>query len=229
MIKKISKCLLLITLATIIFFITYHSSNTYEQSSKAEIKYSNKKEENKTTKTKKTVFVDIKGAVNNPGVYELDYDKRIIDVIKEAGGLNKNADTININLSKKIKDEMIIIVYTKLELENYYKKNNNKNAVCASLECICPDNFNEACITQENTNVNNTKNSVKEEKKNSKISINNASKEELMSLDGIGEAKAQSIINYRQENGTFEKIEDIKNISGIGDSVFEKIKNNITL
>lgn len=229
MIKRLSKYLLIITLTTFVFFITYYSSNTYEHTSEAKIKYSNNKKDNKTTKTNKTVYVDIKGAVNNPGVYELDYDKRVIDVVKEAGGLNKYADTININLSKKIEDEMIIIVYTKSEIENYYKKNNNKNAVCASLECTCPDNFNNACITKDNFSLSSNKNNIKEEQKNTKISINTATKEELMSLDGIGEAKAQSIINYRQENGSFEKIEDIKNISGIGDSIFEKIKNSITL
>ena len=62
-----------------------------------------------------------------------------------------------------------------------------------------------------------------------KVSINTASKEELMTLSGIGEAKAGAIIEYREKNGNFASIEDIKNVSGIGDAIFEKIKDNITI
>ena len=73
-------------------------------------------------KEKKTVFVDIKGAINNPGVYEVDYDSRIIDVIKEAGDLTDEADTSILNLSKKVEDEMYIIIYTKDEMKEYKEK-----------------------------------------------------------------------------------------------------------
>lgn len=174
-----------------------------------------------------TVFVEIKGAVNNPGVYELDEGKRIIDAINMAGGLLKNAYTKNLNLSKKLTDEMYIIVYTNYEI-NKYKEDNNKKEniteeiVCASSECICPDITNDACINE----------SQKEEAKDEvtgKVSINNASKEELMTLTSIGESKANAIIKYREENNGFKNIEEIKNVSGIGDALFEKIKDNITL
>ena len=176
-----------------------------------------------------TVFVDVKVAVNAPGVYELDDGRRVIDAINLAGGLRDNADTININLSKKLTDEMYIVIYTKEEIYNYKKSNEESNEVkCASFECICPDVNNNACIT------NNSNNEQKEDKNenqaiNGKVSINTATKEELMTLTGIGEAKADAIINYRNENGSFKQIEDIKNVSGIGDSVFEKIKDNIIL
>lgn len=176
-----------------------------------------------------TVFVDVKGAVNAPGVYELDEGKRVMDAINLAGGLRDDADTININLSKKLTDEMYIVVYTKDEIYNYKKSNEeSKEVKCASFECICPDINNNACIT------NNNDNKQKEDKKenqtiNDKVSINSATKEELMTLTGIGEAKANAIISYRNENGLFKNIEDIKNVSGIGDSIFEKIKDNITL
>lgn len=176
-----------------------------------------------------TVFVDVKGAVNAPGVYELDDGRRVIDAINLAGGLAENADTININLSKKLTDEMYIVIYTKDEIYNYKKNNEeSKEVKCASFECICPDVNNNACIT------NNSNNEQKEDKNenqaiNGKVSINTATKEELMTLTGIGEAKADAIISYRNENGLFENIEDIKNVSGIGDSIFEKIKDNITL
>lgn len=153
----------------------------------------------------------------------------MIDAINLAGGLAENADTININLSKKLTDEMYIVIYTKEEIYNYKKNNEeSKEVKCASFECICPDVNNNACIT------NNSNNEQKEDKNenqaiNGKVSINTATKEELMTLTGIGEAKADAIISYRNENGLFENIEDIKNVSGIGDSIFEKIKDNITL
>ena len=184
------------------------------------------KEQNEKTST---VFVDVKGAVNAPGVYELDDGRRVIDAINLAGGLRDNADTININLSKKLTDEMYIVIYTKDEIYNYKKNNEeSKEVKCASFECICPDVNNNDCIT------NNSNNEQKEDKNenqaiNGKVSINTATKEELMTLTGIGEAKADAIISYRNENGLFENIEDIKNVSGIGDSIFEKIKDNIIL
>ena len=78
---------------------------------------------------------------------------------------------------------------------------------------------NDACIEPE-TSI---------ETQTSKISINNASLEELMTLSGIGEAKAKSIIEYREQNGGFNSIEDIKNVTGIGDALFDQIKENITL
>lgn len=184
------------------------------------------KEQNEKTST---VFVDVKGAVNAPGVYELDDGRRVIDAINLAGGLAENADTININLSKKLTDEMYIVIYTKEEIYNYKKNNEeSKEVKCASFECVCPDTKNNACITN-NSNNNQKEDESENQTINDKVSINTATKEELMTLTGIGEAKADAIISYRNENGLFENIEDIKNVSGIGDSIFEKIKDNITL
>ena len=176
-------------------------------------------EEKEEKENVSTVFVDVKGAVNAPGVYEIDSNKRIIDAINLAGGLSDKADTINLNLSKKVEDEMYIVVYTKTELYEYKKKNSDvSTTTCASLECTCPDKKNDACI--------NTKT---ETAVTGKISINTATKEELMTLTGIGESKANAIITYRSENGKYNNIEDIKNVSGIGESLYEQIKNNITL
>ena len=163
-----------------------------------------------------TVFVDIKGAVKNPGVYEISSDSRIIDVIEKAGDLKKEADTSLINLSKKVKDEMYIIIYTKEEVNNYKEKMTSSQEVVKEIEqkIICPDSDNEACITSNNSN------------KSSKININTASVSELSTLSGIGESKAKKIIEYREKN-KFNSIEDILNVSGIGNSLYEKIKNDI--
>ncbi len=165
---------------------------------------------------KKTVYVDIKGAINNPGVYEVDYDSRIIDVINLAGDLTEEADTSILNLSKKVEDEMYIIIYTKDEMKEYKEQNIPSKTIVKETEkkIVCPDEDNDACLADSTSNVTG------------KININTATKEELELLPNIGEAKANKIIEYR-ENNKFETIEDIKNVSGIGDSLYEKIKDII--
>lgn len=176
-------------------------------------------ESNKTC----TYFVDIKGSVNNPGVYEVDCNKRVIDVINIAGGLTDNADTTILNLSKKVKDEMYIIVYSNDEIKEYKQKLLPSKEIIKQVEekIICPDNSNDAC---EKTNKSSNKEEVKVD---GMININTATKDELMTLTGIGESKADKIIEYRNSN-KFNSIDDIKNISGIGESIFNKIKDSIT-
>lgn len=220
-IKKYWKYLLALILVLIIFVVIEGFIEKDNKISTDSVKKLSKVEEK--VNDIKTLFVDIKGAVNAPGVYELDEGKRVIDAINLAGGFTDKADTININLSKKLTDEMFIVIYTKQEIYNYKKNNETSNIKCASFECICPDVNNDACIKKD-TKIKDSK-----KKLNNKISINSASKEELMTLNGIGESKADAIINYRNENGLFKTIEDLKNVSGVGNSVFEKIKNNITL
>lgn len=156
-----------------------------------------------------TVIVDIKGNVNNPGVYEVENGKRVNDVINMAGGLTIDADTSNINLAKMVTDEMTIVIYSKEEVLEKYK-----SEVCI---CDCPYITNDACITETTTEENNL------------ININIASIDELMNLPGLGEAKAKSIIEYRNKNGNFTSIDSIKEVSGIGEAIFEKIKDYITV
>ena len=164
------------------------------------------------------VYVDIKGAVKKPGVYKINSDKKIIDVITMAGGLMENANTDNINLSKKVTDEMVIIIYTDEEVKN----SNIVDTVIKVIdkECVCPNIQNDGCI---NTEINDSITNV-----NKTININTATLEELMSINGLGEAKAKAIIKYREENGYFKIIDDLLNVSGIGEALFEKIKEYIT-
>ena len=143
--------------------------------------------------------VDVKGEVNNPGVIELESGSIVDDAIKKAGGVTENADLKNTNLSKKIEDEMVIYIYSKDEV-----KESNQTI-----------NYNEKTNSVINSN-------------SSLININTASVEELKTLNGIGESKAQRIIEYRN-NTPFKSIEDIKNVDGIGDKAFEKIKDKITI
>lgn len=225
-IKKYFKYIFTFFICIMLFVIVYENNNNIEKVSAKENNSITKKEVKKESDS--TVFVDVKGAVNNPGVYELESGKRVINAINKAGGLSSNANSININLSKKLTDEMVIIVYTKNEILNYKNGGNTKAISCASNECICPDSNNDACISKTSSG-KSSGSKVSTNNSNSKVSINSASKEELMTLNGVGEAKAQKIIEYREKNGQFKSIEDIKNVSGIGDSMYEKIKDNITL
>ena len=164
--------------------------------------------------------IDIKGAVKKPGVYQLDSNLTVNDAINEAGGLTKEADTSLINLAKKITNEMVIIVYTKEEVKN----SNIVNTVIKVVEkeCICPNIENDGCLNDEITdNITNKENG-------NLININTATKEELQKINGIGESKANNIIKYRENNGNFKSIEEIKNVEGIGDNLYETIKIYIT-
>ena len=174
-------------------------------------------DEVKEEKEVSTIKVDIKGMVENSGVYEVDSNSRVIDVIEKAI-LKEGANTDYLNLSKKLNDGDVIIVYSNDYIESLKKE----NIVYIELPCECPDNINNACIKDEIVNENiNTNDAL--------ISINKASKEELMTLPGIGESKAISIIEYREENNGFKVLEDIMNVSGIGESAYNKIKEHIKL
>lgn len=170
----------------------------------------------KTTETveEKKIHVDIKGCVKNPGVYEVDENTIVNDVIKLAGGLTKSAYTKNINLSKKTTDEMVIYIYSKKEMTTKTTQTTTltNDAICKT-EIINYDN----CIKEKQDDNNSDL-----------VNINTATKEELTTVSGIGASKADAIIAYREKT-PFTKIEDIKNVSGIGDSLFAKIKEYITV
>lgn len=166
------------------------------------------KEENKEKDASTKVIVDIKGMVANPGIYEVDSTSRVNDVITLAGGLLEGADTSKINLAKIVEDEMAIIIYSTEEVLEKFKEEN----------CVCEkcDITNDACINNVTDN-------------NKLININTADYIELQEINGVGETKAKKIVEYREENGLFTSIEDIKNVPGIGESLFEKIKIYITI
>ena len=217
--KEYKKYIIIIPIIVLIVIISIHilNQNSEKEEQIEEINLEEKEEKNEIKKIK----VDVKGEVKKPGIQELNESDRVGDAIKKAGGLTENADTELINLSKTLKDEMVIIIYNKNEIEKI--KNEKPETVIKYIEkkCECPDTINEACIKE--------KTSTKEELKDTKISINKASLEELMKVEGIGESKAKAIIKYRETNGNFETIEDIKKVSGIGESTFEKFKDYITV
>lgn len=167
--------------------------------------------------------VDIKGAIKAPGVYELNKNSIINDVINIAGGLKSNASTKYINLSKKISNEMVIYIYTNYEIS---QMQSHPKEECTTNNSDIKDCKNSSTIiSNDNKNDNSSSNS----NQSNKVSINKGTKEELMTLSGIGESKANAIIEYRNTNGEFKVLEDLINVSGIGKEAFEKIKDNIEL
>ena len=206
MVKKYLKIIILfISIIVIIasyFVITkLESSNVNEEVIKEKIAYVETTSE-ESTSTSNNFYVDVKGEVKNPNVYMVSEGMLVIDAINLAGGFTKNAYTDNINLSKKLNNEMVIIV------------GNKKDYTTSTTVKV----INDALIKEEKKD--NTNKAL--------VNINTASKEELMTITGIGESKANSILEYRNKT-KFNSIEDIKNISGIGDKFFEQIKNYITV
>ena len=201
------------TISSIIYFYEPKKEKKIEKVAVEKIKKETKKED-----TEKLYMVDIKGEVISPGIYELPSTSRVIDVINKAGGLTDIADTSVINLSKKIEDEMVIIIYSEYEVNNWLKTKQEE------------EYLQEKCQNSEESKIENdaciSDNAI--ENKETLININTATKEELMTLSGIGETKALAIISYREKT-PFTSIEDIKNVSGIGDSTYNEIKDYITV
>ena len=174
------------------------------------------------------IYVDIRGQVKKPGVYKISKDKRVIDAISISGGLTRDADTSVNNLSMHLKDEMVIIIYSKKEVENFTKtkeieqlKEKNCNQKQNNIK-------NDSCVTEDKKETQTNTQKAKEEiQVPSIININTASLEELTTLKGIGEQKAQKIIEYRKKT-PFNTKEQIMEVSGIGKSIYDKIKDNIT-
>ena len=150
---------------------------------------------------KSGVYVYICGEVIKPGVYELSGDSRIYEAVDAAGGFTENAARECVNLASKVSDGMQITIYNREE--------------AASL-------LAESATEGENAGKSGTSGS-------GLVNLNTATKEELMTLKGIGESKAEDIIRYREKSGGFKKIEDIMKISGIKENGFQKIKDSITV
>ena len=162
-------------------------------------------EENVENKEEKNeIVIHIAGEVKNPGIVRINEGARIADIIEQAGGLTEFANITNINLAYIVEDGQKIIIPKQGEQEE------NKEYITSETG---------EGIIQENGQSQSTG--------NTKININKAGLEELQQLQGIGEATAEKIIQYREEHGDFKQIEDLKNVSGIGDAKFDAIKDSI--
>ena len=169
---------------------------------------SNSNEANKSEKDVgvKEITVYISGQVAKEGVVTLSSDKRLADAVEKLGGLTKNADTNNINLAMKLEDEKHYIIPKEGE--------------------VIQNNSDSTQVTSNKDN-NSSNNATQSDSQGSKININTADLKELDDIPGVGEATANKILSYRDENGEFKSIEEIKNVNGIGDKKFENMKDLI--
>lgn len=211
-------CLLLLAASTIAFFKLNNEKTEVEDNFIANNEIITKEVSEVAKHEEVKLYFDIKGSVKKPGVYEFTQGDRIIDAINKAGGLTKNATTNNLNLSKKLTNEMVIYVFNKNELTTtkaFEQVNNVAECKCETIEV---NNCVDKNTTNESTNNEKTK-----------ININTDSKEKLMTISGIGSSKADAIIEYRTKNGNFKTTEDIINVSGISKTIYDKIKDTITV
>jgi competence protein ComEA len=150
-------------------------------------------EQNPEEKVTNEIFVDVKGAVKNPGIYKAVTGERVNDLIIRAGGFTKEAEEESVNLAQKVADEMV--VYVPVEGEE---------------GIAAPPSIADARAEEV-------------------ININVAEKEDFEKLPGIGPSKAEAIVVYRTEHGPFKTIEELKEVSGIGDGTFAKLKESISV
>ena len=180
------------------------------------------------------IVVHVCGCVNSPGVYRLEPGSRIIEAVEKAGGFTDDADNSVINLADRLTDGMQIYVpaidpeadetdasrqYVKLA-DNIPERGTGSQAAGAAA------GVEKSAATGANTGAEKGAGTSRE---SGKVNINTAGKEELMTLSGVGETRADAIIAYRTENGRFASIEEIMNISGIKEGLFGKIKDKITV
>lgn len=196
--KKVIIWGIIVVIIIIYYIYNYVKEKDYEDVTQENVYIS--VEENKIQEEKNIIILHITGAVKNPGIVQIEEGARLIDAIEAAGGTTENADTSKINLAYILSDGQKIYIPSFLDekIENYVEDNIGENII----------------IENTNSNIN-------------LVNINTATQTELETLTGIGPSLALKIINYRKENGKFKTIEDIKNVSGIGDSKFEAIKNEI--
>lgn len=162
------------------------------------------------------IYVYITGEVNNPGIVVLPIGSRISDAIDYAGGVTSNADIMKINLVYMLQDGMKVNIPSSKEL------NDNPNFEYITMGSGDEKNDNKDFNALETTN-----NKSESAFKISNVNINTATQTELETLPGIGPSLALKIINYRKENGKFKSIEELKNVSGIGDNKYDEIKKYI--
>lgn len=203
-----------IIISIVIYYFFIKDEDYIESNTNLDTLSENTKNEINIIDTKEKIYIT--GGIKNEGVYEIEENTRIIDCIEKAGGLTEKADIANINLAYLVEDGMKIYIPKKGE-ENTDKIEDNKY--------IQSTNNNQ---DTNNQNSSNAKNEINNKNKN-KININTATQTELETLPGIGPSIALKIINYKKEKGKFNNIEEIKNVSGIGENKYNQIKDLIKI
>lgn len=184
-----------------------YMTEIFEEESNDNMEYTETLEEdtsiiNEDSIDRNKIIVEIKGEVAKPDVYQLEEGSIIKDLIDMAGGVTEEADLSRINRAEELLNHELIII-------------GNIN-----------DETESSVVQNSSTSSSSGNNS---DKGSTLININTADLEQLKEITGIGNIKAQSIIDYREANGGFKSLEELKNVDGIGDKTFEKIKDQITL
>ena len=187
--------------AIVYYFLNNNESSSYENILTDDVIVQNEVSQQKTEEKEiEKIKVYVTGEVSSPGVIELEEGARIEDAIEGAGGITAEANLKNINLAYEVEDG-----------EKIYIPNLSEN------------DEEEESVSATDSGGNSSSNS------NGKININKATETELTTIPGVGASTAQKIVAYRDENGKFKTVEDIKNVSGIGDSKYESMKDYISV
>ncbi|WP_235804704.1 helix-hairpin-helix domain-containing protein [Secundilactobacillus kimchicus] len=143
------------------------------------------------------IYVDVKGAVHDPGLKKMTGDMRIVDVVQEAGGFTKQADQRQVNLAQRVTDQQVVFIPQRGE-----KAPQGTTGTMGTGQATTGQGGQQA----------------------PEVDLNNADVTQLQQLDGVGEKKAEKIIQYREQNGQFKSVDDLKNVSGFGDKTLERLK-----
>lgn len=167
------------------------------------------------------VVCDISGAVKHQGVYRLKNGARLEDLIEKAGGLTKDAQLQAINRSQLLKDQDKIYIPGKGDKAEAAQ---TANSAAASAPASSP-----SASSSSSSSSSSVSSSTSGAASGDLINLNTATASDLQKLNGIGEKKAEQIIAYRQEKGSFKSIDELKEVSGIGDKTFAAIKDQLTI
>lgn len=169
----------------------------------------------------RTIYVDVCGAVVNPGVYELSSDSRVFQAIEKAGGYLPGAAASYLNRARSLYDGQQIYVPTQEEVDS--------QTIPLTQDETAQDGVVQEGTAQTGTAADNTADGTETTQAGQRINLNTADVSQLSTLTGVGESKAMAIIAYREENGPFTSIEDIMNVPGIKEGTYEKIKDKIAI
>ncbi|MBM0064287.1 helix-hairpin-helix domain-containing protein [Bacillus gibsonii] len=194
---------LTLTLAIVLLFVSFSQQDDHPNSLDEWLQGDELAEEPEDGENtpEPNIMVDVKGSVVSPGIYELAPQSRVVDAIHAAGGLSEEGDANQLNFAMILQDEMQIYA----------------PAVGEELSATPTQSVVTASNGQEN------------QSDGPLVNINTALETELETLNGVGPSKSASIIAYREEHGPFATIEDLMNVSGIGEKSFEKLKSEITV
>lgn len=219
MINRIKK-IIIIVVATLVLFVGCNDGNTQvslknkSENSGQNVSRKAEKDGKEQSEDSKDIYVYVSGQVNKPGVYCLKSNDRVFMAIEKAGGLTDKAQKQGINMAEVLTDGQNIVVLSNKEFYAKLKENQESS--------------NTGSDSDKDSENKGTEDKGQNDKEN-QVNINTADVSGLTSLSGIGKTRAKAIIAYREENGNFKTKEDIKNVSGIGESIYSNIEKMITV